>query len=84
MAPQPVAAGRQCGEAHPAAELRTHQQNEVVGGGQSAGRLSTDEERFSKWVLECKWNNDKLKRQAEVLVGRLAACRARQDAARGY
>ena len=31
--------------------------------------LAADKERFSKWVLECKWNNDKLKRQAEVLVG---------------
>ena len=38
--------------------------------GQAARQAAADEERFSKWVLECKWNNDKLKRQAEVLAGR--------------
>ena len=38
--------------------------------GRAARLVAADEERFSKWVLECKWNNDKLKRQAEVLAGR--------------
>ena len=40
-------------------------------GSQAARQAAVAyKERFSKWVLECKWNNDKLKRQAEVLAGR--------------
>jgi hypothetical protein len=49
--------------------------------GRAGREAAADEERFSKWVLECKWNNDKLKRQAEVLAGRNGRRRRWQRAA---
>ena len=49
---------------------RTDGQAARQPGSQAGRKTAAYKERFSKWVLECKWNNDKLKRQAEVLAGR--------------
>ena len=50
-------------------------------GARPSRQPADSQEKFSKWVLECKWNNDKLKRQAEVLAGRNGRRRRWQRAA---